>query len=127
LIREDEKRDFARELRKSMTRAEILLWARLRRKALGYRFKRQAPIGPFVVDFACVEAKLVVEVDGATHRTPEQIDYDRRRERYLEANDWRVVRFWNREVYENLDGALETISRAAWEHENWLARRPESA
>jgi very-short-patch-repair endonuclease len=119
-MRDLEKRNFARRLRKSMTRAEVLLWAKLRGKALGYRFKRQSPIGPFVADFACVEVKLALEVDGATHGSNDEIAYDESRTRYFERNGWRVLRFWNREVIDNIDGVLESISRAAWEQENWL-------
>jgi very-short-patch-repair endonuclease len=108
-----------------MTSAEKLLWWRLRRESEGWKFLRQPPIGPFVVDFACIEARLAVEVDGATHSTAEEIDYDQRRTCYLEREGWRVVRFWNSEIFQNLDGVVETIRGAAWEQQHWL-NPPES-
>ncbi len=122
-MRDLEKRNFARRMRRSMTRAEVLLWAKLRGTAIGYRFRRQAPVGPFVADFACIEARVIVEVDGATHGTPEEVARDDERTRYLERAGWRVLRFWNREIVENIDGVLETIGRICWEQESWLAER----
>ena len=122
-MRDLEKRNFARRLRRNMTRSEVLLWAKLRGKTLGYRFKRQTPVGPFIADFACIEVKLAIEVDGATHGSAEEIAYDQDRTQYFERNEWRVVRFWNREVIDNIDGVLESISRAAWEQENWLRKQ----
>lgn len=122
-MRDGEKTRQARRLRKDMTRAEILLWAKLRRDALGYRFHRQKPIGPYIADFACIEARLVIEIDGATHGSEDARAYDSRRTRFLEHDGWRVIRFQNTEVYDNLTGVLETITRAAWENENWLKRR----
>ena len=122
-MREMEKRNFARRMRRGMTRAEVLLWAKLRGGAIGYRFRRQAPVGPFVVDFACVEARLVVEIDGATHATAEEVGRDDARTRYLDHEGWRVLRFWNWEVVENIDGVIEPIGRTAREHGEWLKRR----
>jgi len=119
-MREGQKTRFARRLRKNMTPAEKLLWWRLRRESEGWKFLRQSPVGPFVVDFACIEVRLAIEVDGATHGTKDEIDYDERRTRYLEREGWRVVRFWNSEIFQNLDGVVETIRNAAWEQENWL-------
>ena len=121
-MRDGEKTRQARRLRKDMTRAEVLLWSKLRRDALGYRFHRQKPIGPYIADFACIEAKLVVEIDGATHGSEDARAYDSRRTSFLEHDDWRVIRFQNAEVYDNITGVLETITRAAWENENWLKR-----
>jgi very-short-patch-repair endonuclease len=122
-MRDDEKRDQARKLRKDMTRAEVLLWARIRKDALGYKFHRQKPVGPFIADFACLEARLIIEVDGATHGSAKARAYDAGRTRFLELDDWRVVRFQNAEVIANMSGVLETIGRAAWENEQWLKRR----
>jgi very-short-patch-repair endonuclease len=124
-MRDGQKTRFARRLRKTMTPAEKLLWWRLRRESEGWKFRRQPPVGPFVADFACLEVRLAVEVDGATHSTAEEIDYDARRTRYLERHGWRVVRFWNSEIFQNLDGVIDTIQDAAWEQENWL-KQPES-
>ncbi len=103
----------ARSLRRDATAAERLLWRRLANRACGgHKFVRQEPIGPYFADFACRAAKLVVEIDGATHSTEEEIASDARRTACLEANGYRVIRFFNAEVYENLDGVLDTILTA---------------
>lgn len=100
----------ARALRKSMPKSEVILWSRLRREQLGgYRFRRQMPIGPYIVDFACAELRLVIEVDGATHTTPAEIERDARRTAFLQQEGWHVRRVWNNEVYENLEGVLEGL------------------
>jgi very-short-patch-repair endonuclease len=75
----------------------------------GYKFVRQEPIGPYFADFVCRDEKLVVEVDGATHGTDDEIDHDVRRTRFLIENGYRVVRVQNIDVFENLDSVLETI------------------
>jgi very-short-patch-repair endonuclease len=93
-----------------MTKAEIILWSRLRRsRDVGARFRRQHPIGPFIADFASIDARLVVEIDGATHSTDAERAYDQRRENYLKARGWRVLRVTNLDVYENLDAVLQAI------------------
>ena len=108
---EEKSRVHARRLRRDMTNAETILWSRLRRGGLnGQKFRRQHPIGPYIVDFACVQALLVVEVDGATHATPEEIAYDRRRTRFLRKQGWFVYRATNPDIYENLNGVLEGIA-----------------
>jgi very-short-patch-repair endonuclease len=100
----------ARSLRKKAVPAEARLWKALRNRALaGFKFRRQHPVGPYVVDFACVECKLVVEVDGATHLTTRR--RDGRRTAVLEAEGWLVMRFWNTEVYDDLDPVKEAIYR----------------
>jgi very-short-patch-repair endonuclease len=92
-----------------MTRAEALLWTFIRRRAHGgVKFRRQ-PIGPYIADFACAGAMLVVEVDGETHQTPEQLAYDAQRTRYLESKGWRVLRVTNADVYKNMDGVWLAI------------------
>jgi len=103
----------ARELRSALTPAERRLWLALRRKQVsGLRFRRQHPIEHFVVDFCCVEERLVVEVDGDVHRYTE--DYDRARQDWLEANGYRVLRFTNTDVMDNLSGVAEAIRQAAY-------------
>lgn len=93
-----------------MTKAEILLWQQLRRRQVGgFRFRRQVPIGPYIADFACVEEKLVVEVDGATHAEDGEIAYDQRRTRLIAGRGWTVHRVWNTDVYENMSGVIEGI------------------
>ena len=107
---ETRSRMFARRLRRCMTDAETILWSRLRRGGLnGHRFRRQHPVGPYIADCACIEARLVVEVDGATHATPDEIAYDRRRTHFLQKRGWVVYRAANPDIYENLDGVLDGI------------------
>lgn len=101
----------ARYLRKNLTEAEKLLWRRLRYKQIdGFRFRRQAPLGQFIVDFLCPEARLVIELDGGQHAFT--TDYDEQRTKCFELVGYRVLRFWNRDVFENLDGMLERIREA---------------
>ena len=90
-----------------MTDAEQLLWRELRRNTLGWRFRRQFPIPPYIVDFACIEARLIIEIDGGQHATPVN---DERRDDILRRQGWRVLRFWNNEVFENRAGVLQTIA-----------------
>jgi very-short-patch-repair endonuclease len=98
----------ARLLRREETRAEAHLWNALRAHRLGgWKWKRQLPFGPFFLDFACIEARLIVEVDGGRHT--EQLDYDARRTAFLEAAGWRVIRFWNLDVLTNRHGACMRI------------------
>jgi very-short-patch-repair endonuclease len=103
----------ARELRKLSPPAERILWARLKNRGLhGAKFVRSKPIGPYFADFACRSAKLVVEIDGATHSTDEEIAHDKRRTAFLEAKGYRVVRFSNQQVYEDVEAVIDEISRA---------------
>jgi very-short-patch-repair endonuclease len=100
----------ARALRARPTDLEALLWARLRRGQLdGRKFTKQFPIGGAVVDFACRSAKLVVELDGGQHAIAK--DADVARTNMIEAHGYRVIRYWNGDVMENLDGVLEDILR----------------
>jgi very-short-patch-repair endonuclease len=97
----------ARRLRTTPTDAEMRLWSRLRRRQLaGFRFRRQHPMGPYVVDFFCPDTKLVVEVDGGQHADSAT---DAVRTRWLEARGYRVVRFWNNDVLANTEGVLLAI------------------
>ncbi len=103
-------RDRARSLRRRSTDAEQELWAHLRNRQLkGAKFRRQQPIGPYVVDFFCLEAGLVVEVDGGSHAGEDERRADKDRTAHLENCGYRVVRFWNNEVMGNIDGVLERI------------------
>ena len=95
----------ARELRNNSTKAERLLWLRLR--AYRPRFTRQLVVGPYILDLACRRAKLAVELDGSQHA--EAIEYDTRRTAFLEGQGWQVVRLWNNEVEDNPDGAAEFV------------------
>jgi very-short-patch-repair endonuclease len=94
-----------------MTKAEVILWMTLRKRALqGARFRRQHPIGPYIADFACAAARLVVEVDGATHWTPAELAHDAQRTKFLEAQGWTVIRVSNTDVYNNIDGVWRAIA-----------------
>src|SRR5271163_1002698 len=100
----------ARKLRSDQTSAERSLWAALRRHGIeGFRFRRQVVLSGFIVDFACYEARLVVEVDGATHSTDSEIARDATRDALVRSQGFSVLRFTNDEVYHNADGVLETV------------------
>jgi very-short-patch-repair endonuclease len=104
-------RQFARELRSRSTHPEAQLWEQLRKRRLqGWRFRRQQPIGNYIADFYCHEAKLVVELDGGYHANPEQQARDLERDAYMGNLGITVLRFWNREVYEGLPAVLESIA-----------------
>ena len=101
----------ARIMRKNLTPAENILWQRLRKKQFGgLRFRRQHPIGRFIVDFYCAEARLVVEVDGAVHDEAGHAEYDEDRQRFLQALGLRVLRFSNAQVINETDAVLEVIA-----------------
>ena len=103
----------ARRLRRSMTEAEARLWARLRGHRLAETsFRRQVPIGPYIVDFFCAAAKLVVEVDGGGHGTLEGVAHDARRTAWLEDAGYRVLRFWNVAVSDEIEAVLDVIVAA---------------
>ena len=109
-IGEEVARNKARSLRRNMTKAEVILWLHLRAlRDRGYNFRRQHPIGPYIADFALLSAKIVVEVDGETHGTADELAHNRRRDAYLRAQDWRVLRVANIDVYENVDGVVEFV------------------
>jgi very-short-patch-repair endonuclease len=100
----------ARALRKDMTNAERLLWRALRGHRLaGLHIRRPAPCGPFIADFFCNQARLVIEVDGATHSRDEEARRDARRDAWLVANGYRVLRVQNADIHENFAGVIETI------------------
>jgi very-short-patch-repair endonuclease len=101
----------ARRLRKNSTPAERKLWRYIRSRSLaGFKFVRQEPIGPYIVDFICREKRLVIEVDGGQHA---ESSGDAVRDRWLEEHRYRVLRFWNNEVLENIEGVWDTIFAAA--------------
>src|SRR5258707_208836 len=109
---ETRSRALAKQLRRRMTDAEVILWSRLRRDAVfGNRFRRQHPIGRYIADFACARERLVVEVDGGTHFTPAEVAYDLKRDSYLNKRGWHVLRVTNQDIYKNLESVLESIVR----------------
>ncbi|WP_192256035.1 endonuclease domain-containing protein [Mesorhizobium silamurunense] len=101
------KRDFARRMRHEATEAEGRLWQELRdRRPNKIKFRRQAPIGRFIADFVCVEARLIVEVDGSQHADSL---HDQERDAELKARGFRVLRFWNDDVLKDLNAVCDTI------------------
>ena len=99
------KLQFARHLRRESTDAERLLWFHLRDRRLGVKFRRQQPVGPFIVDFLSLEAAVIVEVDGSQH----QETVDASRTRFLERRGFRVLRFWNHDALVRTESVLEVI------------------
>jgi very-short-patch-repair endonuclease len=99
-----------KRLRTNMTDAEQKLWRALRSRGVGPKFRRQVPLGPFIVDFVCFEAKLIVEVDGGQHADSQR---DASRDRYFTNHGYRVLRFWNNDVLKNLEGVLIRITEFA--------------
>ena len=96
----------ARSLRKQAVQSEALLWKALRNRALGgFKFRRQHPIGPYIVDFACLECKLAIELDGLSHLRRNKPDQDRTA--FVEAAGWCVMRFWNTVVYDDFEPVKE--------------------
>ena len=108
-ISEKEKR---RLLRKNMTKAEVYLWVQLKnKKILGQRFLRQYGINTYVLDFYCPKLKLAIEVDGATHLSEDEIEYDKHRQEEIETLGIQFLRFWNDEVYNDLTNVIEKIKQ----------------
>ncbi len=100
----------ARALRQAPTDAEALLWSTLRdRRLLGFKFRRQRPIGPYFADFACLEIGLVIELDGGQHAAPEAVGRDEYRSAFLASQGLFVLRFWNHEVLTETEAVLEKI------------------
>jgi very-short-patch-repair endonuclease len=109
-MREDKTvlRTAAREMRRNMTPAEQLMWSHLRKRPLGFKFRRQVPIEQVIVDFACLSERVVIEIDGRHHLDDPQ---DRERDRWLTARGFRVLRFQNQTVLEDLESVLQTIQQ----------------
>jgi len=97
------------ELRKNQTPEEKILWERLRQNQLGFKFKRQHSVGPYILDFYCSEKKLAIELDGSHH--VENKEYDAERSDYLSALDIKTLRFWNSEVSANIEIVIKRIVR----------------
>ncbi|MFO1247581.1 MAG: endonuclease domain-containing protein [Alphaproteobacteria bacterium] len=109
---------FARQLRRAQTDAERKLWSALRsRQFAGFKFRRQQPVGPYIADFACFEARLIIELDGDQHGTDQGSAYDRARTRFLERDGFQVLRFPNRDIFLDFDRVQDVIAHS-------LSRRP---
>ena len=99
-------------MRSEPTAAEKILWQNLRNRQLNtFKFARQEPISPYIVDYVCRARKLVIELDGATHETPEELAYDAARTAYLELEGYRVIRFKNEDIFGDLSPVLDEILR----------------
>ena len=108
-----ESQHIAKILRKRLTDAEKLLWRHLRGKQLGgFKFRRQEPIGNYVADFVCYEKRIIVEVDGSQHCS----EKDHERDRWFEGQGFKVLRFWNNDVLNNIQEVLEVIRRYCLSH-----------
>ena len=106
----NEQIEKSRELRKNMTPQERKLWSILRnRQFFNYRFRRQFPIGQYIVDFICREKKIIIEIDGGQHNEQQNIEYDNNRTKYLNSEGYKVIRFWNNEIDKNMSGVYNRL------------------
>ena len=96
----------AKRLRKNMTDAEKLLWSKIRNRQLGVKFRRQQPVGRYIVDFICFEEQIIIEVDGGQHSQNKE---DEIRDKWFMAKGFKVLRFWNNDVLRNIRGVVEDI------------------
>ena len=113
MYRDDNQRDFARQLRNNLTDAEKELWHYLRAEQLySSKFRRQAAIGLYVVDFVCFELRIVIELDGGQHNEEEAKQYDARRTAWLNSQGFQVLRYWNHEVMKDVEAVVEAIGTA---------------
>lgn len=109
--------EFSKILRKTQTDTEDIIWQSLRnRKILGFKFRRQHPLGKYIADFYCFEAKLVIEIDGGIHNQAENKEYDNGRSFELEELGIIVIRFTNKEVEDNLENVLNSIKKHLQKH-----------
>ena len=104
----------ARKLRRTLTLPEVILWQAIRRQRLGVRFRRQHPVGPYILDFYCEEARLAVEVDGVIHEHPDRIRHDARRTAWLNQRGITVFRIAARDILGNLEGVLVSLKARAY-------------
>jgi adenine-specific DNA-methyltransferase len=107
------KHDFAKKLRREQTDVERKLWFALRNRQFdGFKFRRQQPVGPYIADFMCFEARLIIELDGDQHGSDKGIAYDQARNRFLKTEGYQVLRFPNHEINSSFDNVLDAIDRA---------------
>jgi very-short-patch-repair endonuclease len=109
------RRETAKRLRANATNAEAMLWRHLRQlETKGTHFRRQAPIGPYVADFACMAARLIIKIDGSHHGEDDTRKRDEKRSQWLETEGYRVIRFWNNDVTQHTEGVLDVIYAALY-------------
>jgi very-short-patch-repair endonuclease len=112
MYRDNDQRNFARTLRNQSTSPEKRLWHFLRAQKLrGYKFRRQSAIGSYIVDFVCFSAKLIVELDGPQNLQPDSVEHDQRRDNWLAARGFHLIRFRNQELDENIHAVVDAIER----------------
>lgn len=112
MTRNQHQRDFARQLRNALQEAERRLWQFLRAEKLGVKFRRQAPIGAYVADFVCFARKLIIELDGPQHADSRAQDHDRQRTAWLASQGFRVIRFRNQALDDDIWKVVENIKQA---------------
>ena len=113
LVKDDRTLERARRLRREMSDEERVLWMLLRdRRFAGFKFRKQVPLGDYVVDFVCFGSKLILELDGSQHAEPEQAKFDADRTQYLEVAGFRVARIWCGDLFKDREGAMELIWNA---------------
>ena len=106
-------RERARQLRRESTEAEAFLWQQRRGRAFkSLKFRRQFPVGNYIVDFVCLEKLLIVELDGGGHNEDAQLKYDAARDAWLKSPGFRILRYWNNEVFEEWEAIAEAIWKA---------------
>ena len=116
IMRNSKTQNFAKENRQNLTKAEAIIWKHIKgAKIEGVKFRRQHPIPPFIVDFAAVEIGLIIEIDGATHISEDELQSDKSRENYLKAKGFEIIRIRNFDIYNNLGGILEYLGKRVWE------------
>ena len=114
----------AKELRRNMPKAEVILWQQLRMDKMGVKFRRQRPVGPYFVDFICLEKKLIIELDGLQHTN--DIEYDNRRTDFLEKHGYQIIRIPNEFIYKELDAVIWSLQKVIDGEENandWFYRK----
>ncbi|HHE76805.1 MAG TPA: endonuclease domain-containing protein [Candidatus Parcubacteria bacterium] len=100
----------SRNLRKNQTPQEVILWSKLRNRGFkNLKFKRQHPLGKYIVDFVCLDKKLIIEIDGWQHKEEKQKRYDKERSSFLKSLGFKILRFWNNDINTNLDGVFFKI------------------
>jgi len=115
----------SRQLRKNMTPQERKLWYIIRnRQFYGYRFRRQFPLGQYIVDFICREKKIVIEIDGGQHNEIKNIQYDNKRTEYLISEGYKVIRFWNNDIDKNMGGVYNKLKEVFEIGENITPPQP---
>ena len=114
----DNKITLARNLRKNATIQERRLWNLLKNRQFhNLKFKRQQPIGDYIVDFICKETKVIIEIDGGQHNELENIEYDKTRTEFLNGLGYKVIRFWNNDIYENINSVLLRLNQEINPHQ----------